>query len=149
VIFSSVKSSVPDPDPFPGCLGSGSISYFNEHNKINWRGKFNKEYLLSGSCWTCWQGKSCKMYKKYCFRYCMLPFETVKIRIKVKAGSRSVSEDLDAQHCWKEQTLQSPKKTFVVNNPHYFSYCTIILFWMKQCLLIRTLPGTRYIPTKM
>jgi hypothetical protein len=42
-----------DLDPFPGCLGSGSISYSNnEHNKINWKGEFNKEYLLCGSCWT-------------------------------------------------------------------------------------------------
>jgi hypothetical protein len=35
----------------PGCLGSGSLSYYNEHKKINWKEKFNKEYLFSGSCW--------------------------------------------------------------------------------------------------
>jgi hypothetical protein len=44
----------PDTDPSFGCIGSGSgtISYSNEHNKINWKGKFNKEYLLYRSCWT-------------------------------------------------------------------------------------------------
>ncbi len=41
-----------DPDPFPGCIGSGSISYSSEHNKMTWKGKFNKEYLLCRSCWT-------------------------------------------------------------------------------------------------
>ncbi len=38
-------------DPIQGVLGSGSISYSNEHIKINWKGKFNKECLLVGSCW--------------------------------------------------------------------------------------------------
>jgi hypothetical protein len=30
-----------DPDLFPDVLGSGSVSYSNEQNKINWKGKFN------------------------------------------------------------------------------------------------------------
>jgi hypothetical protein len=52
LIPSSVADPDPiicqDPDPFPECLrsGFGSISFSNEHNKINWKGKFNKEYLL-------------------------------------------------------------------------------------------------------
>jgi hypothetical protein len=40
------------PDLFPGVLGSGSISYSNEHNKINWKGKFNEVCLLVRSWWT-------------------------------------------------------------------------------------------------
>jgi hypothetical protein len=40
------------PDLFPGVLGSGSVSYSNEHNKINWKGIFNKVCLLVGSFWT-------------------------------------------------------------------------------------------------
>ncbi len=56
-----------DADPFPGVLGSGSVSYSNEHNKINWKGKFNKmRYAF-------WFGpggptdkeNQVKMYKKY------------------------------------------------------------------------------------
>jgi hypothetical protein len=35
-----------NPDPFPGVY-----FYSNEHNKINRKGKFNKENLL---CWFCW-----------------------------------------------------------------------------------------------
>jgi hypothetical protein len=33
-----------DPGSVPRCLGSGSrsISYSNEHSKINWKGKFNR-----------------------------------------------------------------------------------------------------------
>ncbi len=45
-------------DPFLGVLGSGSVSYSHEHNKINWKENFNKVSLLVGSCWTYWQGKS-------------------------------------------------------------------------------------------
>jgi hypothetical protein len=33
----------PGSDPFPGVLRSGSISYSNEHNKINWKGPTDKE----------------------------------------------------------------------------------------------------------
>ncbi len=53
-----VLYSIADPYNFPGSgsvpgfLGSGSISYSNEHNKINWKGKFNKVCLLVGSWWT-------------------------------------------------------------------------------------------------
>ncbi len=39
----------PDPVSIPGCLGSRSVSYSNEYNKINWKGKFNKVCLLVGS----------------------------------------------------------------------------------------------------
>jgi hypothetical protein len=44
-----------DPYHLPG---SGSVSYSNEHNKINWKGKFNKKCLLVGSWQTYWQWKS-------------------------------------------------------------------------------------------
>ncbi len=37
-------------DPFPGVVGSGSrsVSYSNEHNKINWKGKLTKYNMPSG-----------------------------------------------------------------------------------------------------
>ncbi len=50
-----IRKIFKDPDPLPGVLESGSrsVSYSNEHNKINWKGKFNKVLvcLLVGSCW--------------------------------------------------------------------------------------------------
>jgi hypothetical protein len=61
----------PDPGSVPRCLGSGSISYSNEHNKINRNGKFNKvPYAF-------WLGpggpadmeNQVKKCKKYCFMY--------------------------------------------------------------------------------
>jgi hypothetical protein len=48
----SVSFSRTDLGSVPRCLGSGSISYSNEHNKIAWKGKFNKVCLLLGSRWT-------------------------------------------------------------------------------------------------
>jgi hypothetical protein len=51
-IRTQIRIICQDPDPFPGFLGSGSISYTNEHNKINWKEEFIKEYFLWGSCWT-------------------------------------------------------------------------------------------------
>jgi hypothetical protein len=45
--FVRIRVNFEGPDSFPGCLGSGSrsISYSHEHNKINWKGELNKEYL--------------------------------------------------------------------------------------------------------
>jgi hypothetical protein len=37
-LFSGIRIR----DPFPGVLGSGSVSYSNEHNKINWRENLTK-----------------------------------------------------------------------------------------------------------
>ncbi len=78
-----------DADEFPGCLGSGSgsTSYSQGQNKINWKGELNKEYLLCGSCWTYWQGKWSKdigIKSRYCFRYIHYLFETVRTRIRIK-----------------------------------------------------------------
>ncbi len=59
-----------DPDPFPGLLGSGSVSYGTllRTTKLNgWKGKFNKGCLLVRSWWTYRQEKI--KYKKYCFRH--------------------------------------------------------------------------------
>ncbi len=55
-------------DPFPGVLGSGSVSYSNEHNTINWKGKFNKVFWL-GPVGPTDKENQVQMYKKYCFRY--------------------------------------------------------------------------------
>jgi hypothetical protein len=62
----NVLISVADPDPSPGCLGSGSTSYSNERNKINWKGKFNKEYLCVGPVEPTDKENQGKVYKKYC-----------------------------------------------------------------------------------
>ncbi len=59
-IRTRIRIIFQDSDPSAGCLGSGSICYSHEHNKTNWKGELNKEYLLSllcGSCWTYWQVK--------------------------------------------------------------------------------------------
>ncbi len=48
----------------PGCLGSGSISYSNEHNKINWTGKFQSMPFLSPVGPTDKENKV-HMYRKY------------------------------------------------------------------------------------
>ncbi len=78
-------SSVVDPDPgsVPGCLGSGSISYSNEHNKI----LTGRENLTNYAFWFGLDGPTdkenqVKMYKKYCLG--TLLFETVRIRIRIK-----------------------------------------------------------------
>jgi hypothetical protein len=44
-------------DPDLGVLGSRSISYTNEHNTINWKGKFNEECLWMGPVGTTEKGK--------------------------------------------------------------------------------------------
>ncbi len=112
-----------DPEFVPRCLGSGSINYSNEHNKINWKGKFNKVGLLVGSCWTYWQGKSMKR----CIKSTVLgtlppwngkepdPCKTVGSGANCKAGSGSVSKWkersgsaskwLDPQHCLKSRVF--------------------------------------------
>ncbi len=59
-----IRTIFQDPDPFPGCLGSGFIRYSHEHNKITWKRELNKEYFLCGSCWTYWQGKWSKDVKE-------------------------------------------------------------------------------------
>jgi hypothetical protein len=42
--FASVSFSlIRNREPFLSVPGSGSVSYSNEHNKINWKGKFNKK----------------------------------------------------------------------------------------------------------
>jgi hypothetical protein len=74
-----------DPYNFPG---SRSISCSNEHNKINWKGKFNKVCLLVGSCRTYWQGKlSKKMYTSTVLGTLWYLFETVRIRFCIKLKS--------------------------------------------------------------
>jgi hypothetical protein len=76
--FGSVSfSRIRIRDPFLSVIGSGSgsVSYSYEHHKINWKGKFNKKCLQSGSwqtCSTCMYTDSenqVKMSKKYCFGY--------------------------------------------------------------------------------
>jgi hypothetical protein len=45
--FATVDVLVAYPDPF-NFPGSGSISYSNEHNRMNCQGKFDKEGLMVG-----------------------------------------------------------------------------------------------------
>ncbi len=51
VLRIRIRFILPGPDPalFSSVLGSESVSYSNEHNKINWKGKFNNLGLLLGS----------------------------------------------------------------------------------------------------
>jgi hypothetical protein len=87
--------SVSDPDPFQGVLGSGSVSYSNKHNKINWKRKFNKVCLLLGLVGPTDKENQVKMYKKYCFRYIISlkwqgsgSVSNSRIRICIKLNSR-------------------------------------------------------------
>ncbi len=78
----------PDWDLFPGVLGCGSVSYSNEHNKINWKGKFNKV----ASVWVLLDLLTRKI-KFRCIKSTVLGtvyylFETVRIRIRIKLKSR-------------------------------------------------------------
>ncbi len=60
------------PDPFLGVLGSEwSVSYSNENNKINWKGKFNKVFFLVGSWWT---------YKEYHLKMYQSTLGTLSLR---------------------------------------------------------------------
>ncbi len=49
VLLIRIRIIFPDPDPFLSVLGSGSVSYSIEHDKINWKGNFNKVCFLVGS----------------------------------------------------------------------------------------------------
>ncbi len=60
----------PDPGSVPECpgSGSGSISYANEHNKMNWKGKYNNYAFCFGPVRPTDKENQVKMYKKYCYR---------------------------------------------------------------------------------
>ncbi len=93
------------------------MSYSNEHNKINWQGKFNKVRLLFGPVGPTAEGNQVKMYKKCCFRFITSlkrqgsgSVSNSQIRIKLKSSIRigilSEKQDpdpyqkgLDPQHC--------------------------------------------------
>ncbi len=53
-----------DPYNFPGTWVSRirihKLPYSNKHNKINWKGNFNKVPYIFSLVWTYWQGKSSK-----------------------------------------------------------------------------------------
>jgi hypothetical protein len=47
LIISGIHCCGSGPDPYQ-FSGSGSISYSSEHNRINWKGKFNKNTFCEG-----------------------------------------------------------------------------------------------------
>jgi hypothetical protein len=78
----------------PGFLGSGALSYSNKHNKINWKGKFNK---VPYAFWLGPGGPTdketqVKMFKKCCTVLGTLPLWNSKDRDPYQTvWSRSVS----------------------------------------------------------
>ncbi len=82
-----------DPDPFPGCLGSRSvsISYSHEHNKINWKGELNINTFCVGPVGPTDKGNEVNMY--ICIKsagtvLCSLPLWNGKDRIRIRLESR-------------------------------------------------------------
>ncbi len=98
-----------DPDPCPGCLGSGSVSYSNGKTKLIGRENSTENTFCVGPVGPTEKENQVKMYKKYCSRYHYL-FETARIRIRIKQSDpdpfQSEKQDpdpykkgLDPQHC--------------------------------------------------
>jgi hypothetical protein len=83
-----------DPDPFPGCLGSGSVSFSNGKTKLTGRENLSKQTFCVGPVGPNDKENQVKMYKKYCFLVHYL-FETVRIRIRIKHLDPYQSEKQD------------------------------------------------------
>ncbi len=58
-----------DPDPFPGCPGSGFVSYSNGTTKLTGRENLTKNTFCVGPVGPTDKENQVKMYKKYCFMY--------------------------------------------------------------------------------
>jgi hypothetical protein len=61
--------NIQDPDPFPGCQGSGSVSFSNGTTKLTETENLTKNTFCVGPIGPTDNENQVKMYKKYCFRY--------------------------------------------------------------------------------
>jgi hypothetical protein len=68
-IFPGVAIIFQDPDPFPGCIGSGSVSRYNGTTKLTGRENLTKKTFCAGPSGPTDKENQLKMYKKYSFRY--------------------------------------------------------------------------------
>ncbi len=130
--FGSVPvslSRIQARDPFLSVLGSGSVSYSNEHNKIKWKGKLNKKYLLVGAWQACWQWKSSEDVEKVLFRY-ITSLKRVRIRIRIKKS------DTDPYQSEKQDPYQSEKQDPDQNGldpQHWSGYSQKSIVYLNPC----------------
>jgi hypothetical protein len=100
-------------------IRTGSISYSSEQNKINWKRKFYKEYLLCRFCWSKVTDREnqVKMSKNNCFRYItpyyyLLLLIRVRIRIYIKHSDpdsyKIEKQDPDPDSYQSEKLDQDP-----------------------------------------
>jgi hypothetical protein len=105
---------------------------------VNWKGKFNKRYLLCGSCWTYWQGKSSKGLKSTVKSGNIVRFSTknnffLKKSVSWQSFFKSFQACLNSWSiCWQGlfmafTNIKPPKKNFFCANDDTRTSCNIII----------------------
>jgi hypothetical protein len=103
-----------DPDPFPGCIGSGSVSYSNGTKKLTGRENLTKNTFCVGPVGPTDKENQVKMCEKYRLRNIIslkrqrsgsVSNSRIRIRIKVKSRLR-----IRINRVWIRNTGIEPKK---------------------------------------